>query len=253
MKLVIDDIEKAQIFSIIFQHLKHITEYVNLSLKDDKLYIQAMDSSKISVFEVHLLSSFFTNYDKEENEVIGIHVSILYKILHIRDKKQKLELRVEDDKLAIEFTSNDPTLLNKYFQINLIDIDEELFAIPAMQADVSLTMDSLQFGEIVNQLNIFDDTLNIDCKEEKVTLASESSDQGNMKVEISKENAKDYEVNNELSSSYMLKLLHYISLYNKISSEIKLEISNEQPLKITYMLDNQDSQLNFYLAPKISD
>ena len=60
MKLVIDDIEKAQIFSIIFQHLKHISEYVNLSLKDDKLYIQAMDSSKISVFEVHLLSSFFT-------------------------------------------------------------------------------------------------------------------------------------------------------------------------------------------------
>ena len=45
-----------------------------------------MDSSKISVFEVHLLSDFFTSYEYEESETIGIQVSMLHKILHVRDK-----------------------------------------------------------------------------------------------------------------------------------------------------------------------
>ena len=74
-----------------------------------------------------------------------------------------------------------------------------------------------------------------------------------MKVEIQKENSKEYIVNNEITNSYTLKLLQYISLYSKISEEIKLEMTTDQPLKITYMLDNQGSRLNFYLAPKIMD
>ena len=67
--------------------------------------------------------------------------------------KQKMQLEVDEgDKLNIEFTSSDPAILNKYFQINLIDIDEELFGIPDSEYDVSLQIGSAQFGEIITQL-----------------------------------------------------------------------------------------------------
>ena len=203
MRITIDNLENAIIFTLIFQHIKSFTDFVNLSFQEEKLYIQAMDSSKISVFEVNLMKSFFSTYDFDENEVIGVNVNLLFKILNIRDKKQKLELNVENgDKLNIEFTSDDVSIMNKTLQISLVEIEEDVFGIPDM-------------------------------------------DYTNMKEYEKKED--DVEV------SYTLKLLSYATLYSKITDEVSINITDGVPLKITYILENSNSNLNLYLAPKIND
>ena len=105
MHITIDNLENASIFTLIFQHIKGFSDFVNLTFQEEKLYIQSMDSSKISVFEVNLKKSFFSNYDFEGSQTIGINVTLLHKILNIRNKKQKIDLQVEDggDKLHLEF------------------------------------------------------------------------------------------------------------------------------------------------------
>ena len=46
--------------------------------------------------------------------MIGVNVNLLFKILNVRDKKQKLELSIENgDKLNIDFTSDDVSIMNK--------------------------------------------------------------------------------------------------------------------------------------------
>lgn len=256
MHLVIENLERANHFAIIFQHIKNFSDYVNLSLSQEKLYVQSMDSSKISVFEVTLKPTFFSKYDYEANETIGVHVQILQKILNIKDKKQKIELIVDEgDKLNVNFTSDDVSIVNKSFQIPLIDIDEELFAIPNSEPTVSFTLDSLKFAEMVSDLKLFDDTLDIILNPTNVLLKSESTEQGSITMELNKDNMKSYEFNGEeeMNASFTLKLLYYIAVYNKVSSEVKIDISDGVPLKITYKLDEEDSQLNFHLAPKIND
>lgn len=214
-----------------------------------------MDSSKISVFEVNLMKSFFSTYDFEENEVIGVNVNLLFKILNIRDKKQKLELNVENgDKLNMEFTSDDVSIMNKSLQISLVEIEEDIFGIPDMEYNVSIVMSSTRFTDTINDLKLFDDTINIKCSDDKVLFTSESSENGKIKVEMNETNMKEYEKKeDDVEVSYTLKLLGYATLYNKITDEVKIDITDGVPLKITYVLENSNSSLNLYLAPKIND
>lgn len=255
MRITIDNLENAIIFTLIFQHIKSFTDFVNLSFQEEKLYIQAMDSSKISVFEVNLMKSFFSTYDFEENEVIGVNVNLLFKILNIRDKKQKLELNVENgDKLNMEFTSDDVSIMNKSLQISLVEIEEDIFGIPDMEYNVSIVMSSTRFTDTINDLKLFDDTINIKCSDDKVLFTSESSENGKIKVEMNETNMKEYEKKeDDVEVSYTLKLLGYATLYNKITDEVKIDITDGVPLKITYVLENSNSNLNLYLAPKIND
>ena len=54
MKLIIGNKKKAQIFTAIFQNLNRFTVDVNLYFKKQELYIQGMDSSHCSMFEIVL-------------------------------------------------------------------------------------------------------------------------------------------------------------------------------------------------------
>lgn len=256
MHITIDNLENASIFTLIFQHIKGFSDFVNLTFQEEKLYIQSMDSSKISVFEVNLKKSFFSNYDFEGSQTIGINVTLLHKILNIRNKKQKIDLQVEDggDKLHLEFFSEDVSLMNKYLELPLVDLDEEVFGIPEMDYNVSLLLDATRFTDIINDLKQFDDTINIDCVNDKVLISAESSDQGKIKVEMNSNNMKEYSKNEEdIKVSYALKLLSFVTIYNKITDEVKIEITDGTPLRVTYKIENSDSTLHLYLAPKIND
>ena len=255
MRITIDNLENAIIFTLIFQHIKSFTDFVNLSFHEEKLYIQAMDNSKISVFEVNLMKSFFSTYDFQESEVIGVNANLLFKILNIRDKKQKLELNVENgDKLNVEFTSDDVSIMNKSLQISLVEIEEDVFGIPDMEYNVSIVMSSVRFTDTINDLKLFDDTINIKCSDDRVLFTSDSSENGKIKVEMNETNMKEYEKKeDDVEVSYTLKLLSYATLYSKITDEVKIDITDGVPLKVTYILESSNSNLNLYLAPKIND
>ena len=42
-------------------------------------------------------------------------------------------------------------------------------------------------------------------------------------------------------------------MYNKLSKEVEVLLTNDYPMKITYPLDMDEAKMIFYLAPQISD
>mgnify|MGYP003948272529 FL=1 len=123
-----------------------------------------------------------------------------------------------------------------------------------MEYNVSIVMSSTRFTDIINDVKLFDDTIIMNCTDDTVLFTSESSDTGKIKVEMNETNMKEYTKNDDdINVSYALKLLSYATLYNKITDEVKIDISDGVPLKITYILENSNSKLNLYLAPKIND
>ena len=51
----------AECFTNLFQHIKLFTEYVNINLLKEKLYLQTMDSSRVSIVEIFLPYNWFKN------------------------------------------------------------------------------------------------------------------------------------------------------------------------------------------------
>lgn len=263
MNICINQIQKAEIFAGLFQHIKSFTEQVNIMFEKDRMYIQTMDGSRVSIIEMMLPNTWFDEYSHKESGTIkiGIHSTMLFKVLSAREKTQniKIEYNTDDsDRLCIHFTSENKAEFDKHFELPLIDLDYDLMGIPAIDHQAEFSLSSPHFASLINQLQMFGDSLDINCNENKIMLCSRSVDQGKMYVEIKIDDLTTFIIdeNCDLNLSYSLQYLHNVCLYNKLAKEINIKISENYPIQIVYYLDdseNHDARVVFYLAPKIQD
>lgn len=259
MNITIQNTQKAETFAAIFQHIKAFTEQINIFFEKDKMYIQSMDNSRVSIFEINIPSSWFDNYqhNMESTTKIGVSAPILHRILASREKTQQINMVYDmnnEDKLFIHFTGVNKTEFDKHFEVPLMDIDSEVMSIPDMDYDVEFTLLSSNFANIINQLKMFGDDLEIQCSEEKIMLASKSQEHGKMFVEIKIDDLTSFAINEgeTIHINFSLNYLHNICLYNKLSKEMEIKICKDAPLKIVYNLQDE-ATLVFFLAPRMSD
>lgn len=62
MNIQITQPVKCDIFSQMFQHIKLFTEHINITFREEGLYIQTMDKSHVSVFELKIPHTWFDSY-----------------------------------------------------------------------------------------------------------------------------------------------------------------------------------------------
>lgn len=260
MNITINNSIKADIFSIIFQHIKAFTEHVIIMFEKDRVYFQSMDSARISVFELFIPSTWFDHYElQQEGSVpIGVSSTLLFKILNTRDKGQLVQLSYDptsEDKLCIHFTSEDKTVFDKHFELPLVDLDTELMGIPDMECNAEFSISSASFANIISQLRLFGDTLDIECSEDKIELRSLSDGSGKMSVDIQIDELSEYSINEgeHIHLTFGLNMLNNICLYHKIAKEVNIKLIKDYPMQVVYYFGDDDTKLIFYLAPKITD
>jgi proliferating cell nuclear antigen PCNA len=270
LSIVIQNSLKAELFTILFQHMKVFSEHINILFEKDRMFIQSMDSSRISIFEISLPKEWFDTYElskgiQPENDsvkpvTLGIHSSILFRVLSARDKTQEIHFNFNSnenqDVLNIHFTGNNKTEFDKHFEISLLDVDLELMSIPESEPQAEFSISSFHFANIVNQLKMFGDNLDVHCCEEKIMLCSNSIEQGKMFVEIKIDDLSSFIIDEggNIKMSFSLNSLHNICLYNKLSREVVISFKDSYPMKIVYSLfGHEHAKMTFYLAPKIGD
>ena len=263
MDIQINQSQKADCFTSMFQHIKSFTEHINIMFEKERMYIQTMDGARVSIIEMTLPAAWFDEYqhNKPGTILIGVNSTILYKILNSREKGHSIQIKYsdDDDRLLISFTSDSKTEFNKRFEIPLMTIDNEIMGIPEIEHQAEFTLLSHNFANIVNQLQMFGDSMDIECSEEQIMLTSNSQECGKMYVEIKIEDLTSFIIdeNTTMNLSFSLTYLHNICLYNKIAKEVEIKISSNYPIQIMYDLgsidEEQKAQIKFYLAPKIQD
>lgn len=260
MEIQITQQGRADIFTSLFQYIKLFTENINVICNKERLFIQAIDKSHISIFEIYLPNSWFDVYkiDQETDITIGINTNLLYKVLHAREKSQKLSIILENtntDKLQIHMISESNVNFDKHFEVPLMDIDSEMMSIPEMEYQAEFSLQSVMFSTLIEQLKMFGDTLRIECSEEKISLFSESMESGKMMVDIPIDDLISFaiEENENLDLSFSLVHLYNICLYSKIAKTIDVSMKTNYPIRVQYLLDDQNAKILFYLAPKMDD
>jgi proliferating cell nuclear antigen PCNA len=259
MQIHINDEQKCVDFVNVFQHLKLFSTNINLQISTERFYIQGMDSSHVSIYELNLLSSWFDEYNVTEATVIGLNSGILFKILNARGQGQSINMHMEGDdifELDLSSAQENKESFNKYFRVPMIDNDEEMMEIPESDYQLNISMGSKKFKSVVDQLSGFGDTIDVIYKEDKIFLKSESTEEGEMKIEIDLDDLEGCEVEEDLNmrKSFATRYMHMFTQFLKISKDIYLSFHDDLPLKVIYNMDeNKENYLRFYLAPKISD
>ena len=258
MKLILSEPDKIYKFSVLFQHLKAITEYVVLYINTDGVHMQGLDPSQCMCFEVRLSSQWFDTFefDKDnDTSTLGMSTNVLNKIIGTKKDTQSLTISVSsnEDNLEVSFTGGE-NVLDKYFEIPLMDIEQELLELDNNESEIDVIMTSKNFSELVSQLQMFNDRLTMTFTEESLSMVSNGSD-GSMKVNISFDDVIEYSVEEDiqLRQSYSLKFVSMMCLFSKLSEEFIMAFSKERPMYGKYKLDDENSFVSFYLAPKVED
>lgn len=257
MKIELSDPKKISQFSIILQNIRAYSEDVVINISNEGLFMQGMDMNHCSFFEIKLFSNWFNVFDfnvDEDISTLGIKTTVINKIIAILRDGQTIVLEVvNDDKLDISFIGDNDKTFNKYFQIPLMDIEQELVNITIDETDVELIMKSKCFHELINQFQNFDEKLSLHFTEEEVSMYSDGTE-GMMKVNINLEDVTEYSVveDADIKQSYSLKYISMMCIFNKLSDEFNMTFSEDKPMTGKYNLDNE-SFVKFYLATKVDD
>ena len=140
-----------------------------------------------------------------------------------------------------------------FFELGLIDVEQDILGIPDVEYDVDLIMKSDNFSELMSELMVFGSNLNIICSEDILEFNA-SGDTGKLKVNVPIDDLNEYAISEgeTLDISYSLNHIGKMCLSNKLGQYVSLSISSEYPMAIKYDLGDE-SIVVFYIAPKIVD
>jgi proliferating cell nuclear antigen PCNA len=264
MKLVFANAKKCQQFIAIFANLKNFTDNVSIYFKENQAYSQCMDDSHCSLFECQLTKAWFKTYEfdaKTDMGQIAINIVMLNKVLAtwIDSQEMIIETEPNSDKIHISFENGnaDTSQFNKYYELSLIDLENQLLDVVVGDTLVDMSVSSKMFHSLVNQLTIFNDDLKITFNEENVEFTSAGTD-GKMTARIQAEDLDSYAIpeSTVLTQTYSLRYIHMMAAFNKLAPEMVLGFSAELPMVMKYALgdnNDEDSFVRIHLAPKITD
>ena len=261
MKIILIEKQKKDKLLSLFQLIKLSSQAIHFYFEDTRLFIQGMNSSHSSLFEIYLNYDWF-DYIEKDIVSFTIDSTIFYSILSISTDNQflLLEYILNNDKLFISYINNkevtnylpsylftESTYYNKYFEIVLIDIEHELIKIPVLEYDAEMTICPKIWNELLTQLSLFGDRIKIKCNEEIIELKC-IGDQGEMKIDIPIDNIQEYSINEgeEMEMLFYLHLLSKLTLTTKLTNSVSISFKKEYPLQIKYMFDN--NILVFYVS-----
>lgn len=261
MEFTIDP-EKSRIFATLLEIISSVVDEINIEFRDKEIYIQTMDTGRISLFELVLKEDWFKNYEVEKTIVIGVKLSIINKILNCRHSSQSIKFEHVDseDKLDISLVNGGKGTFDKYYQTSVYEFDSELLNIPEVDADAEFTINSITMFKLFEQLKQFGDNITINCDESNIEINTiDSEDFAGMKVIIPEDDivaysvVEDEKINVEYAISPICKAFSIARLSKDplISDDFNIYVSKDTPIMIEFNLFG-DSSIKFWVAPKIS-
>lgn len=261
MRLKISDRGKQEIFAALFQLLKNWSGYVTLSFEVKRLYIQAMDKSHVCLASIVLSSSWFSEYECLSNTKISVDSTNLCVLMNFSLKHDAIEFKFNDDSenLYINFLNSkdndkDKKSYDHFFELSLIDVEEDSLGIPEVDYDVEFTIETKRLVEVLGELNIFGSDLNVICSENMVELSA-NSESAKLKINIPVDDLNEYAIaeNEQFNLSFSLNHICKMCTSVKLGSLVGISLSNEYPMAIKYSLGSEQDTAIFYVAPKVTD
>jgi proliferating cell nuclear antigen len=277
-RMITNPLVRAQVVDAI----KDLVQDCNFDCNDSGIGLQAMDNSHVALVSMNLTSDSFDPYRCDRNIALGLNLTSLTKVLRAAQATDMLTLKAEDapDSLNLMFETPEKDRISEY-DLKLMDIDQEHLGIPETDYAATISMPSAEFRRICTDLMALSESgtltcsplrplpwfLLICCFRRLVTIEASkdgvkftcSGDIGNGSVQLRQHTNVDkpaenveIELSEPVSLTFSLKYLVNFCKASGLSSTVKICLSNEVPLLVSYQLTNPGSALRFYLAPKVN-
>ena len=153
MKFSLNKVKQAQQFIELFKIIKNMNSYSTLCSRENDLFIQIMDDSHISLFNVTIQKEWFDSYESD-GETFSFMSNLIVRILQLYTPNTNILFETTEDKLIITFEFTNKT--EKIFELPLVDIDKDLLEPQQIEGSLDFTLSAKTFDKyIVMNLYIF--------------------------------------------------------------------------------------------------
>jgi proliferating cell nuclear antigen len=241
---------QATAFRSIFEVLKDVLHDVNIVFDDTGVKILTLDTSKVTLIDLHLPAENFEEYTPPESgskEVAGINMSNMFKLLKIIGNNDILTMSITTtDKIDIT-VENAEKRSKTQFTLNLLDINEDFFESPETPPDlVETVMPSGDFQRICRDMGNIAKKVSISRHTDKLTIACQG-DFASQSTEIQFPDT----VEQSMDGTYSLKYLNLFTKATGLSSNVVLrQTASVNFLVLNYSVANL-GYLDFYLASDV--
>lgn len=244
-------LKNIKVFKLIIEAIKELVVECNFECNESGISLQSMDNSHVSLISLWLSSDFFDIYKCEKNIVLGINLTILNKCLRFINNEYNLIIKYENKDSINIIATNDNK--NKEYNIKLLNIENERLEIPDTDYGTIISLLSLDFQNICNELSQIGETIDINIMKDNITFSTESENL-NEKIKLKFDDEKVQKVNYEedLKSTFSSKYLNSFVKASSLSNNVIINLIYESPLLIEYKID-ENSYIKYYLAPKIEE
>eukprot|EP01088_Endostelium_zonatum_P021958 TRINITY_DN9015_c0_g1_i1.p1 TRINITY_DN9015_c0_g1~~TRINITY_DN9015_c0_g1_i1.p1 ORF type:complete len:264 (-),score=50.28 TRINITY_DN9015_c0_g1_i1:98-868(-) len=243
---------KASFFKKLIESIKDVVIDANFEFTEERIALQAMDSTHIALVSVEMRPDLFSEYTCPKKIVLGTKMESLHKILRCSTPEDDMTLRAQESGEVIRFVFESKNRVSEW-ELKLVNLETDPLVIPEQDYSVTLKMPSAELLRIYRVLTVLGETVLISAKKEGVFFST-SGDIGSGKEHI-KPSEEDVTITLEepVEASFSLKQLGMFAKAHPLSKYVVLGLSDQQPISISFDFDDDTGSVRFYLAPKIDD
>lgn len=156
-------VQQGNLWKRLIDCINGLVNEANFDCSPGGLSIQAMDTSHVALVHLLLRGDGFQTYQCERNDILGLNLQSLAKVLKVVDGGDSLTLRhVEESDTLVIATENKERSKRCEYALKLMDFQTEALGIPELEYKSSVTLSSAEFAKIARDMTVFGDTVTVD-------------------------------------------------------------------------------------------
>ena len=230
--------------------IAELIDETELIIREFGIQMIASDRAVVVVVDFFLDRSVFREYKYSEDLRIGINLQNLLQILKRAGDGDSLAIKLADGKLDLTIKG----VSTRKFVLPLIDISrEETPPIDKLDFSSSLSVNSDIISNGIEDAELVTDSVIFTVRKDQLTMKGES-DSSFTQLDLMKGdgNLRITDTNEPVRARYSLDYLKKIIKAKKLSSEVKLSMSNDYPMKLQFEVPGK-MQIGFILAPRVEE
>lgn len=233
-------LEDPSLLSKIIEVISELVTEVRIKVNEFGMSITAIDPANVAMVRFKLPKSAFSQFESE-NEVLGINMDSLKKILRRCNSGTSLILEKKDNFLNIQVQDR----IRRNFSLNLIEIEGQEKEMPTLDYSTRVEISSPDLISAIEDCIVVSDACSFKINKDEFVI--EAKGLNSARSEFSKDEAKIEA--EECKSKYSLEYLQKFMKGAKLCEKTILNFANDHPLKIDIRTEHME--LNFLLAPRV--
>ncbi|MBI5159337.1 proliferating cell nuclear antigen (pcna) [Candidatus Micrarchaeota archaeon] len=243
-EITVDD---AKFWKNCVDAIANLVDEGTFEVKEDCIQLKAMDPSQIAMVVFSAPKTSFSIYSVTSAGKISLNIDSLSKILARSRSNEKLSMHAEENKLELEFSSENN---KRSFKVPLIDIPAGAQKEPKIEHDARILLKPSAFKEVLKDaallsshltLEATSDGFTIDVKGDSADLLAQSANVGDVVQEM--------QAKNKARATFPLQYLDDMVKACPDDAQLVLNLKTNTPLKIEYAIG--EAKIAYYLAPRI--